>query len=68
MKVVQNAIIETASLNDGRPDAEPIGRDKVLTLSLGEYSWNVTVPRDEWTQAVWQDMNTRNNVQFKHYD
>lgn len=44
---IENAIVETTS----KGQAEFLGDMKHLTLTIGDYSWTVQVPREEFDEA-----------------
>jgi len=45
---IENAIVETT----GKGQAEFVGEMKQLTLTIGDYTWNVEVPRGEFDEAT----------------
>ena len=48
MIVIENAIVEQT----GKGQAEFVGEMKMLTLTIGDWTWNVEVPRDEFNEAT----------------
>jgi hypothetical protein len=45
---IENAIVETTD----QGQAEQLGKMKTLTLTIGDFVWNVKVPRDEFNEAT----------------
>ena len=45
---IENAIVEQT----GKGQAEFVGEMKILNLTIGDYTWNIEVPRDEFNKAT----------------
>ena len=48
MIIIENAIVEQT----GKGQAEVVGEMKMLTLTIGDWTWNVEVPLDEFNEAT----------------
>jgi hypothetical protein len=45
---IENAIVETSA----KGQAEFLGEMKTLTLTIGDFTWNIKVPRGEFNEAT----------------